>query len=263
MLADQDAAVLDQLLSAFLLGGLIVPAAGEGHFHSGSGADGASAQEEGGVAGDNLGIGEGANVAHLGLVSGDLAFRDHLVELHTGGNTGQIAALIDGGESVVIVGQALGVSADTGGVAELDVGELLGGLDHEGLVAKAVGEDDVAALLSQLGGSVVALLAFGNVLLDEVVFILHQAQGLAGFLGGVDEVEVIGGVLIVQGDETHLDLLGLGVVIGLVGAAVGAGHQGQSHDQSQDHCKDFFHVLFFLLLICSVRLKEVRNMPHA
>lgn len=63
----------------------------------------------------------------------------------------------------MIVGQALGVSADAGGVAELDVGELLGGLDHEGLVAKAVGEDDVAALLSQFGGSVVALLAFGNV----------------------------------------------------------------------------------------------------
>lgn len=263
MLADQDAAVLDQLLSAFLLGGLVIPAAGEGHFHGGSGADGASAQEEGGVAGDNLGIGEGANVAHLGLVSGDLAFRDHLVQLHTGSDTGQIAALIDGGESIVVVGQALGVGADASGVAELDVLELLGGLDHEGLVAKAVGEDDVAALLSQLGGSVVALLAFGNVLLDEVVFILHQAQGLAGFLGGVDEVEVIGGVLIVQGDETHLDLLGLGVVIGLVGAAVGAGHQGQSHDQSQDHCKDFFHVCVFLLLICSVRLKEVRNMPHA
>ena len=75
--------------------------------------------------------------------------------------------------------------------------------------------------VSQLGGSVVALLAFGDVGLDEVIFILDQAQGLAGFLGGIDEVEVVGGVFIVQGDEAHLDLLGL-VVVGLVVAALGS-----------------------------------------
>lgn len=48
VLADQDAAVLDQLSlrSAFLLGGLIVPAAGEGPLHGGSGADGASARKK-------------------------------------------------------------------------------------------------------------------------------------------------------------------------------------------------------------------------
>jgi len=154
------------------------------------------------------------------------------------------------------------MGADAGGVAELDVLELLGGLDHVGLVAEAIGKDDVAALLSQLGGSVVALLAFGDVLLDEVIFILHQAQGLAGFLGGIDEVEVVGGVFIVQGDEAHLDLLGL-VVVGLVVAALGAGDQRQSHDQSQDQRKNFFHVFVFLLLMCGVRLKAVCNMPCA
>ena len=72
VLADELAAVLDELLRAFLLGGLVIPAAGEGDFHRGSGADGASTQEEGGVAGDNLGIGEGADVADLGLVCGEL-----------------------------------------------------------------------------------------------------------------------------------------------------------------------------------------------
>ena len=59
-------------------------------------------------------------------------------------DTGQVTALIDGGESIVVVGQALGMGADAGGVAELDVLELLGGLDHVGLVAKAIGKDDVA-----------------------------------------------------------------------------------------------------------------------
>ncbi len=65
----------------------------------------------------------------------------------------------------------------------------------KGLVAKGVGEDDLAALLSQL---VVASYTWpsGTFFLK---FILHQAQGLAGFLGGVDEVEVIGEVLMWPG----------------------------------------------------------------
>ncbi len=82
---------------------LVIPGAGVGDFHGGSGADGASAQEEGGVAGDNLGIGEGANVADQPGQGVILPAADHLVQLETGGNTGQVAALIDGGESVVKV----------------------------------------------------------------------------------------------------------------------------------------------------------------
>ena len=155
------------LLRAFLLGGLIVPGAGEGHFHGGGGADGAGAQEEGGVAGDDLGVGESTDVAHLGLIGGDLAVFDHLVELQTGGDTGEVAAFIDGGESVVVVGQTLGVGLGAGGVAELHIGEFLGSLDHVVLMAEGVGEDDVAAGVSQLGSGVVAVLALGNVGLDD------------------------------------------------------------------------------------------------
>ena len=147
VLADEDAAVADQLLRAFLLGGLIVPGTGEGHFHGGAGADGAGAQEEGGVAGDDLGVGEGADIADLGLLGGDLAALDHLVELQTGSDTGQVTALIDGGEGVVVVGETLGVGLGAGGVAELHVGVLLGGLDHVVLMAEGVGEDDVAAFV--------------------------------------------------------------------------------------------------------------------
>ena len=81
----------------------------------------------------------------------------------------------------MVVGQALGVSAGTGGVAELDLRELLGGLDHEALMTKAVGEDDVAALVNQVLSGNQALLAFGNVGLEDVVSI-GQAQILDGLL---------------------------------------------------------------------------------
>ncbi len=80
------------------------------------------AQIEGGVAGNHFGVGESTHVAHLGLVSLDIAGIDHRVQLQTGSDTGQIAALIDGGEGVVVVGQTLGVSAGTGAVAELHLG---------------------------------------------------------------------------------------------------------------------------------------------
>ena len=60
---------------------------------------------------------------------------DHLVELHAGGDAGEVAALVDGSEGVVVVVKTLGVSLGAGGVAELDLGELAGGLDHEVFVA--------------------------------------------------------------------------------------------------------------------------------
>ena len=97
----------------------------------------------------------------------------------------------------MIVGKTLGVSLGAGGVAELYLGELLGGLDHVILMTEAVGEDDVAAGVGELSSGVVALLTLGNVGLDNIVF-FGNAQGCAGFLSGIDEVEVIGGVFIVK-----------------------------------------------------------------
>ena len=210
MLADELAAVLDELLRAFLLGGLVIPAAGEGDFHRGSGADGASTQEEGGVAGDNLGIGEGADVADLGLVCGELTVGDHLVELHTGGDTGEITALIDGSEGVVVVGETLGVRLGAGGVAELHVGEVLRGLDHVVFVTEGVGED----------------------------------ERLAGLFRSVDEVEVVGGVFVVEHDEADLEI-GDFVVVLIVGVGIvlliAAGDEGEDHDETQEQCKELLH----------------------
>ena len=91
-------------------------------------------------------------VANIRFVKGIpvLVVGDHVIELHTGGNASQVTALIDGGEGVVVVAQALGVSLGAGGVAELHVGELLGSLNHVVLVTEGVGEDDVAAVIGQL-----------------------------------------------------------------------------------------------------------------
>ena len=117
-------------------------------------------------------------------------------------------------------------------------------------MTKAVGKDDVAAGVGQLGSGVVALLTFLNVGLEDVV-VLGETQVRNGLLGSVDEVQVVGGVLIVQGDEAHLDgssLLLIAAVIGDVGSLrlllLTAGHQAQSHDQGDDQCKELFHSCF-------------------
>ena len=249
MLADEDAVVGDQLVGAFLLGGLVIPAAGEGHVHGDGGADGAGAQEEGGVAGDNLGIGESTHIAHLGLVGGDGAVVDHLVELHAGGNASQVAALIDGGEGVVVVVQTLGVGLGAGGVAELHVGELLGSLDHVVLVAEGIGEDDVAAVVSQFGSGIIAFLPLGDVGLDDGL----NAQLLAGSLGGVDEVQVVGGVLIMENDEANLEIgivggfsRGIGGIVGfgsIFALRAAAGSQSEDHGETEEQCKKLLHFL--------------------
>ena len=245
MLGDQDAVAGDQLLSAFLLQSLIVPGTGEGHVHGDGGADGLSAQIEGRVTGNHLSVGEGTDIAHLGLISGDLTGLDHGVQLHTGSDTGQETTLIDGGESVVVVGDTCGVSQSTGGVAELDIGALLSGFQHVGLMAEGVGEDDVAAGIDQVQSGLFAFLTLGDVGLQDVVS-LGQAQVGNGLHSTINKVLVIGGVFIMQADETDLDSGGSVVALLIVsgGSVVTASNQGQSHDQSQDQCKELFHFLF-------------------
>ena len=259
MLADEDAAVGDEVVGALLLGGLIVPGTGEGDVHGHAGADALGAQVEAGVAGDDLGVGEGADIAHLGLGLGDLAGLYHLIELHARGDAGKVAALVDGGEGVVVVGEALGVSLRAGGVAELDLGELARGLDHEVLVAEAVGKDYIAAAVGEVGGGVIALLALGDVR-AQLVLLLSQAQSLNGSLGGVYEVEVVGGVLVVQEDESDLDLIerdagglrsvgsrGIGgdvtVIGGLggLGRVLAAGGESEYHHEGEQKRKKLLH----------------------
>ena len=141
----------------------------------------------------------------------------------------------------MVVGKVLGVSESAGGVAELNIGELFCCLDDVGLVAEAVGEDDVAALFSKLCGCVVALLIFGDVLFENIL----DAEVLACSLCCVHEVKVVGGVLIVQEYESNLDV-GCGlvaVIVFLVVIVVAAGAQCEHHDHRQEQCGDFLHHL--------------------
>ena len=236
MLGDEDAVSGDQLGGAFLLQGLVIPGTGEGDFHGGGGAHGAGAQEEGGVAGDDLGVGERADVAQLGLILGDGAGLDQLVELQARGDAAQVAALVDGGEGIVVVAQALGVGAGAGGVAELDLGALLGGLDHVVLMAEGIREHDVAAGVHQVQGGLVALLALGDVGLQNGL----DAQLLAGFGGRVDEVEVVGGVLVVQEDEADFRGLALG--------HRGGREQADDHGDRHQDADQFLHTKYLLYL---------------
>ena len=122
MLADELAALVDKGVGGFLLCGLVVPGTGEGYVHGDGGADGTCAEEEGGVTGHDLGVGECADIAHLCLVGGELAVCDHLVELEACCDTGEVAAFVDGSESVVVVSKILGVSLRVPvAVAELDI----------------------------------------------------------------------------------------------------------------------------------------------
>ena len=65
------------------------------------------------------------HVADHGLILGDLALGDHLIQLQAFGVAGGKAALIDGGEGVVVVGQARALGLGAGGVGELNLRAIL------------------------------------------------------------------------------------------------------------------------------------------
>ena len=165
------------------------------------------------------------------------------------------------------VGQLLGMSHGTGGVAELHVGVFLGSLDQEGLMAEGVGEDDVAILdLDQLNGCFVASVGLGDLgLLNH----LH-AHGLTSGLGSVDEVLVVGRVLVMQEDEAHLQfVLGNGSHGAALGAgfvtAVAAGSHRDNHHSSQQQSNQLFHFLFLQYIFLQPHLrhrKHEKNSPH-
>ena len=263
MLADEDALILlDEGGGGLLLLGLIVPGAGVADLHGGGGADRAGAQVEGGHAGDNLGIGEGADIADDSLLGGDLAGGDHLIELEARSDAGQVAALIDGSEGIVEVFDVGDLAGGAGGVAELDLGIFLGGLLHKGLVAEGIGEDDLAALvLGQVNGGIVAGAVLADIgddddlIIGEAEVLLHLAQGL-------DEVIIVGGVLIVQADHADLEIsrdldggghsvagqdigrhtLYIGGRGGGSAVILAAGGEGQNHHCSKKKCQNLFHV---------------------
>ena len=132
--------------------------------------------------------------------------------------------------------QLLSVSHGAGRVAEVHVGQFLGSLQHEGLMTEAVGENDLAAFIGQVQSGFIAVIGFGNVALDDHL-VIRQSQSSGGILHAVDEVQVVGGIFVVQQDDTQLDVF--------LGNTVSQGRKsGQAQGQSQNQGKNLFHVVF-------------------
>ena len=128
----------------------------------------------------------------------------------------------------MVVVKSFGMCAGTGGMAELNVRVLLSGFDHVVLMSEAVGKDDRATLLNKVNGCFKALLVLGDVGLEDELG-LFEAESLTGLVGGIDEVEVIGRVFIMQEDEADLEV---GVFV-LAGREGGAGTE--KHNESEQY----------------------------
>ena len=255
MLTDQNTAAVHQLDRAFFFSFLIIPGTGEDDVHGDFRNDGTNAEEEGRVAGNDLCIGERADVADLELVFGDLAVVKHLLELHARRDARKITAFINRRKRIVVVREILGVCLGAGCMAELNVREFLRRLDHEVLMTEAVRENDLAAGVRHVCCGLVALFALGDVGLDDVVA-LRNAERRARALCRIDEVQVVGGVFVMQADKADLDvqpcfglslrfILRLGLSLRFCGRRLFlrlAGKQGRDHQQAKNDSKKSLHV---------------------
>ena len=236
---------------------LIIPRTSVTNLHGNARANRFCAKVEGGQTGNDFCIGERANITHNGFVSGDFAGLDHFVEFHAGNDACKVTAFIDSGESVLIVGKVyLGVRFGSGCMAELNVREFLRSADHVRFMAKAVGKDNFATLvLGKVFCSLVASFVFFNVADNDCVLGRNAHSG-CGSLESVNEVFVVGGVLIVERDQTDFEIGGNGHFAGdrfsgeqlcaftesFGGSFAGSesGEAAQNHQECQREGKDLF-----------------------
>ena len=255
MLAHHAAAPVDEGLSGLALQAGVIPGIGIDDVHGHFGVDALGAQIEGGVARNNLGIGIGTHIAQLGIAD--------LLGLHAGGDTGQVAALIDVGKAVMQVGQILCVGLGTGGMAELDVGILPGRHGHIVTEAKAGCEDDVAFPVDQVVEGVGAGIVFRDVVLGDDLVVGETQIGLHLF-DALDHVVGVAHVaLVADVDKAYLQLL-LGYT-GRLSPAASAGSRsfltaaagGQPYGQrtGQEHRQNpLFHTMFLLFTLVFARV---------
>ena len=241
MLADDDAATLDEGGGALTLGGLVEPGVGVLNIHVHIGDDGTDAKEEGGVAGDHLSVGVGAHVADLvvavsiDVLVRDLAFIDELLQLHARDDAADIARFKDVGEGVVEVGE----TGSLGGVArhgdELDFGMLLSSLLGVGLVAIGVGDNQVAALLDAVDAGVVAVLVLGHVVLPDDVRI-GEPERCDSLLHAKNVSVGITFVLIAYEDDADL-------YVTICLSSLGIANKGEYHQQAKSNSQKAFHLV--------------------
>ena len=264
MLADDDRTVGDQGLGGSALLVDVEPGVGVHDLHLDIGVDALNAKEEGGVAGDDLGVVVSADIADLDLavsseavglgLGGQGAGLDQLLDLHTGNHTGDIAALVHRGECIVEVVAAGDGSKVTGHGDKVDIGVLLSLLDHVGLVAVGVGDDQVAALTDQVLRCIGGLAALGDLVLPDDLVIAHAQLG-GGLLDAVDMCSAVALGLVAQNDSADLDIgrcvraaalgSGRGAGGGTAGGSVSggtAGGQTEHHRGGQQNAHQFLHV---------------------
>ena len=287
MLADDDRTVGDQGLGGSALLVDVEPGVRVHDLHLDIGVDALNAQEEGGVAGNDLGVVVSADIADLDLAVSSEAVRlglggqgaglDQLLDLHTGNHTGDIAALVHRGEGVVEVVAAGDGSKVTGHGNKVDIGVLLSLLDHVGLVAVGVGDDQVAALTDQVLCCIGGLAALGDLVLPDDLVVAHAQLG-SGLLDAVDMCGAVALGLIAQDDDADLDIRrcvraaalgsgrGAGGTAGGSGSGGTAGGQAEHHRGGQQNTHQFLHVCCSSLLCVRKRQKCAtlcRNKPGA
>ena len=97
----------------------------------------------------------------------------------------------------------LGMSGSTGRMTEFNVREFICRLEHIRLMTEAICKNDVAALVCKVRRCFVALIALGDVSLENYLRIAESESFLCLFCG-VHEVLVIGGVFVVKEYKAYL-----------------------------------------------------------
>ena len=238
VLADDYGTVGDQRFSGGSFHAYVGPGVGVVHFHYYVGNDGAYAQEECGVAGDNFSEGECAYVTDLhiavlvkgvGLGSGgqNAGFQQFL-DLHTGNNTGYVTGFVNSGKCVLQVRQTGNAGEVTGHSQEGNFRELFGGLCHECLMTVGVGNHNGTAVGNQVGSSIQCGGVFSDLVLPDDLGVV-QLQGLGSSLDAVDVCQRVTFGFVT--DQNHPDLE-IGVYPAAGEQSSHGAYHGNRHDQS-------------------------------
>ena len=177
MLADQDTSVRDQCICTFFFEVKACPAVCVFNFHSYGWAFALSTKIERSISGNNLCIWECTNITHLAVIFCNCAVFDHLIQFETGNNTGYITSFINICKIVVHIGKSACCCLSSCCMAELYIRIFGSGLNHIILKTEAVGENDLAALFSQVNSSIVAALVFRYVEFGNNL-VISQSKGL-------------------------------------------------------------------------------------
>ena len=92
-------------------------------------------------------------------------------------------------------------------MTELNVRVSFSSLSDIGLMTERVREDDVTTLAYEVNSCFIALLGLFNVSLDDNLLVGKSESSLVSE-NSIDEVEVVGRRVIVQADETDLEIRG-------------------------------------------------------